>query len=59
MMWVSNAKIGRREALYAIKRLDEQARLVEKIANGPSLDDYITAEREHSSIYGGRSVGRR
>jgi uncharacterized protein len=54
---VSNAKIGRREGLEAIRRLDDQARRVEAVANGPSFEAYVAAERERSPDYGGRTVG--
>jgi hypothetical protein len=53
---IGNAKVGRLEALKAIRRLDDQARLVERVARGPSLAEYIAAEREHSPAYGGRTV---
>jgi hypothetical protein len=54
---VSNAKIGRREGLEAIRRLDDQARRVEAVANGPSFEAYVAAERARSADYGGRTVG--
>jgi hypothetical protein len=53
---VSNAGLGRDEQLGALKRLDQQARLVERHADGPGLDEHIAAEREASHRYGGRSV---
>jgi uncharacterized protein len=53
---VSNAKIGRREGLEAIKRLDDQARIVEEVTDGPSFEAYVTAERESSARYGGRTA---
>jgi uncharacterized protein len=52
---VVSAKLGRGEMLAAIKRLDDQARLVEQ-AQGPSFADYLAAERENSPRYGGRTV---
>jgi hypothetical protein len=52
---VGSAKLGRGEKLAAIKRLDDQARLVEE-AQGPSFAEYIAAERENSPRYGGRTV---
>jgi uncharacterized protein len=52
---VVNAKLGRGERLAAIKRLDDQARLVEQ-AQGPSFSRYIATERENSPRYGGRTV---
>jgi hypothetical protein len=53
---VQNAKLGRDEELVAIKRLDDQARRLERHATGPSVDDIITGERRDSHSYGGRSV---
>jgi hypothetical protein len=53
---VSNARLGREEQLGALRRLDEQARRLERHASGPSLDAHITAERRASHGLGGRSV---
>ena len=41
---VDRAQLGSREKLDAIKRLDDQARLLEGIVSGPSLADYIAAQ---------------
>jgi hypothetical protein len=53
---VSNARLGREEALGALQRLDEQARLLERHARGHSLGEHIAAERAASHAYDGRSV---
>ena len=53
---VSNARLGREEELGALKRLDEQARLLEHHASGPHVEELIAQERERSHLYGGRSV---
>jgi hypothetical protein len=53
---VRKAKLGREEELGAIKRLDEQARLLEATATGPSFDSIVANEFEESHAYGGRSV---
>jgi hypothetical protein len=53
---VENARLGRDEQLAALKRLDEQARRLERHARGPSVEQYIAQERLHSHEYGGRSV---
>jgi hypothetical protein len=53
---VAQAKLGRDEKLAAIRRLDEQARRLERHATGPSLDAYAAEERERSHEYGGMSV---
>ncbi|MDB5411461.1 MAG: hypothetical protein JWL84_6373 [Rhodospirillales bacterium] len=53
---VQNAKLGRDEELAAIKRLDDQARLLERRASGPSVEEHIAEERARSHEYGGRTV---
>jgi uncharacterized protein len=53
---VADARLGRYETLEAIRRLDEQARRIDDVIQGPSLADYIAIEREHSVEFGGRSV---
>lgn len=53
---VTQAKLGNEERLDAIRRLDRQARSLERHATGPSLTDFIDAERRSSHEYGGRSV---
>jgi hypothetical protein len=53
---VSNAKLGREEALSALKRLDEQARRLERHVTGPSFEAHLAAERQASHSFGGRSV---
>jgi uncharacterized protein len=53
---VQKAKLGQSEELAAIKRLDEQARRLERHASGPSVEALFTEERARSHQYGGRSV---
>jgi hypothetical protein len=53
---VANASLGRDETLAAIRRLDEQARRIDAVLEGPSLADYIAVEREHAVEFGGRTV---
>lgn len=53
---VGNAKLGREEQLGAIRRLDEQARRLERQVSGPSVDALIAEEFQQSHRYGGRSV---
>ena len=53
---VAGAKLGDDEKLGAIRRLDEQARRLERHATGPSLDAFMAEERGRSHEYGGRSV---
>ena len=53
---VQKAKLGQSEELAAIKRLDEQARRLERHASGPSVEALFAEERNRSHQYGGRSV---
>lgn len=53
---VHKAKLGHTEELAAIKRLDEQARRLERHVSGPSVEALIAEERRRSHDYGGRSV---
>lgn len=53
---VQNAKLGRDEAMQALKRLDDQARRLERTAHGPSLQAHIASERAASPELDGRSV---
>ncbi len=53
---VEKAKLGRDEQLAALKRLDNQSRLLERVAGGPSVEALIDEERRASFSYGGRSV---
>jgi hypothetical protein len=53
---IHKAKLGRTEELQAIKRLDRQARLLEKTATGPSFDAFVAGERAASATLDGRSV---
>lgn len=53
---LQSARLGREEELSALKRLDDQARRLERVATGPSFEAVIMNERERSPDYGGRSV---
>ncbi len=53
---VRKAKLGHSEEMQALKRLDDQARQLERTASGPSLETFITAERNRSASLDGRSV---
>lgn len=53
---VEGARLGNDERLDALRRLDRQARQLERTATGPSLPDFIAEERRRSHGYGGRSV---
>lgn len=53
---VQKAKLGHDEELGALKRLDEQARKLERQATGPSVEALIAEARVLSPTYGGRSI---
>ncbi len=53
---VQKAKLGQQEELFALKRLDDQARALESRATGSGVDDHIRRERANSHSYGGRSI---
>jgi hypothetical protein len=54
---VERAHLGSSETLAALARLDEQARLLEARASGPSFEAHVAGERGRSGFYGGRRVG--
>jgi uncharacterized protein len=53
---VQQAKLGRDEEIQALKRLDDQARQLERTATGPSFEAFVAKERGGSASLGGRSV---
>lgn len=53
---VSSAKLGREEELGALKRLDDQARRLERHVSGQPVAEVMDRERQLSAAYGGRSV---
>src|SRR3954468_5561212 len=53
---VQKAKLGRHEEMQALKRLDNQARRLEGLAEGPSLESFMAVERAASPALDGRSV---
>jgi hypothetical protein len=53
---VQKAKLGHTEEMEALRRLDDQARSLERTASGPSLEAFIAAERSQSRSFDGRSV---
>jgi uncharacterized protein len=50
------ARLGHEEELGALRRLDEEARKLERFATGPSIEELTAQEMERSHSYGGRSV---
>lgn len=53
---VQTAKLGREEELSALKRLDDQARALERDATGPAFEAFVAHERAGSPALDGRSV---
>ena len=53
---VDKAKLGNDERLAAIKRLDDQVRVLERRATGRALPAHMAEERARSKGYGGRTV---
>ena len=53
---VERARLGRDDRLAAIRRLDVEARRLERATCGPSFHDFVAEERGRSNEYGGRSV---
>jgi hypothetical protein len=53
---VSKARLGREEELQALRRLDDQARQLERYATGPDLKEIVAGEFRNSHDWGGRSV---
>ncbi|TXH33086.1 MAG: DUF763 domain-containing protein [Rhodospirillaceae bacterium] len=53
---ITAARLGNDERLDAIRRLDDQARRLERSATGPALPAFIGEERDRSADYGGRSI---
>ena len=53
---IDRARLGNDERLDAIRRLDDQARRLERAATGPTLPEFVATERRRSHDYGGLSV---
>jgi len=53
---VGKARLGREEELQALKRLDDQARQMERYVTGPDLKEIVAGEFRQSHEWGGRSV---
>jgi hypothetical protein len=54
---VNRAKMGNADRLSAIQRLEKQARVLEKVADGPGFEEFIAAERAGSRRLGGKTAG--
>ena len=53
---VRKGRLGRDEELSALKRLDDQSRILERYVTGPDLKEIVAGEFDCSFSYGGRSV---
>ncbi|WP_354347068.1 DUF763 domain-containing protein [Phyllobacterium ifriqiyense] len=53
---VKNGKLGQREELDALARLDNQSRQLERYVTGPDLKEIVAGEFEQSTQWRGRSV---
>lgn len=53
---VRKGRLGRDEELQALKRLDDQARRIERYVTGPDLKEIVAGEFDQSPLLGGRSV---
>jgi uncharacterized protein len=53
---VERAKLGNDERLAAIRRLDDQARLLDGTVGGPGFGSFVADERSRAHEYGGRTV---
>jgi uncharacterized protein len=53
---VAQAQLGRSEKLSAIQRLDQQARALEAVVEGPTFDEFISRQRIDSPAFGGRTA---
>ncbi len=53
---VTRARLGRREELDALRRLDDEARRIDGVLQGPSFAEYVATERAQSAVYDGRTA---
>jgi hypothetical protein len=53
---VNRAKLGNADRLHAIQRLDRESRILERVASGPTFNDFVRDERAKSADYDGRTV---
>lgn len=56
---VVKARLGASEELAAIKRLDNQARMVESTASGPTFHEYVAEEQALAGVWWADRDGRR
>jgi len=53
---ITASNLGRQDQLEALKRLDQEARRLERYATGPVSADYMAQERARAHTFGGRTV---
>lgn len=53
---LERARLGREETLAALRRLDEQARCVDRAVAGPPFDALVAEETAAAALRGGRTV---
>jgi hypothetical protein len=53
---VDHAKLGNDDKLAAIRRLDEQARVLEHAVAGPGFNEFVAEESQHVPDNGGQTV---
>jgi uncharacterized protein len=53
---IGRARLGHTEEMAVLERLDQQARLLERTATGPSFEAFVVGERARSPSLDGRSV---
>jgi hypothetical protein len=53
---VTRAKLGKADRLHAIQRLDSESRVLERVASGPTFNEFVRDERAKSAEYDGRTV---
>jgi hypothetical protein len=53
---IDRAGLGNDDRLAAIRRLDEQSRMLEHAVTAPGFDEFVVEESQHARDYGGRTV---
>jgi len=53
---IDRAKLGSEDRLAAVRRLDQQARILERHAEGPSFEQFVEGERSRLPALEGRTV---
>jgi hypothetical protein len=53
---VEKGRLGHEDKLAAIRRLDDQARLLERRTSGPTFGQFLEVEKAHSYERGGKTM---